>query len=180
MEERRLGKDIVYACSACRSKLHLLTYLALLLSISFATSPIVVPPVKKLNAAEIFLPIGNTGKKISLLDFSKIKKYDLELLTGRKMKFFEGIAFKAGQKKLRHSINPDGTIENKKLGKFFSKRAGGEEGFHAGGFFLGLILGVIGVLIAYLIKDEKKRNRVKWAWIGWGIWIVIVLISLLV
>lgn len=161
-------------------KLFLFTSFALLLSISFATSPITAPPVKKLNAAEIFLPIGNTGKKISLLDFSKIKKHDLELLTGRKMKFFETIAFKAGQKKLRQSINPDGTIEKKKLAKFFTKRAGGEEGFHAGGFFLGLILGLIGVLIAYLIKDDKKQNRVKWSWIGWGVWVIIVLISLLV
>ncbi len=25
------------------------------------------------------------------------------------------------------------------------------------------------VIIAYLINDEKKHNRVKWAWIGWGI-----------
>ena len=54
----------------------------------------------------------------------------------------------------------------------------GQTGFHAGGFFLGLLLGLIGVLIAYLINDDKHRNRVKWAWIGWGVIVVLVLISL--
>lgn len=53
--------------------------------------------------------------------------------------------------------------------------ASGETGFHAGGFFLGLLLGVIGVIIAYLINDEKKHNRVKWAWIGWGVWVVLLI-----
>jgi hypothetical protein len=151
-------------------KLLLFTSFAFFLSISFAASSIVEPPKKKLNAAEIFLPIGNTGKKISLLDFSNISKHDLELLTGRKMKFFETIAFKTGQKKLRNSINSDGTIEKRKIGKFFSKRAG-ETGFHTGGFVLGFLLGLIGILIAYLIKDDYKRNRVKWAWIGLAIWV---------
>ena len=54
--------------------------------------------------------------------------------------------------------------------------ADGTTGFHSGGFFLGLLVGLIGVIIAYIIKDEKKKNRVKWAWIGWGVWVVIALI----
>ena len=46
-------------------------------------------------------------------------------------------------------------------------------GFHLGGFALGFLIGPIGVLIAYLIDDDKKRNRVKWAWIGLIAWVVI-------
>ena len=54
------------------------------------------------------------------------------------------------------------------------KKRGDGEGFQAGGFFLGFLLGLIGVLITYLINDDQKRNRVKWAWIGFAIWIGIL------
>jgi hypothetical protein len=89
----------------------------------------------------------------------------LQTLTERKMNFTERISFRIAQKKLRKNIAADGTIEKKKLEKFFLKRSG-ETGFHVGGFALGFFLGLIGVLIAYLINDDYKRNRVKWAWIG--------------
>jgi hypothetical protein len=71
---------------------------------------------------------------------------------------------KKGQKKLQASIADDGTINNKKLRKAFSGDI--TEGFHLGGFALGLFLFLIGVLIAYLIKDGNHEVRVKWAWIG--------------
>jgi hypothetical protein len=45
---------------------------------------------------------------------------------------------------------------------------------------LGFLLGLIGVLIAYLIKDDKKRNRVKWAWLGLLAWVVIWLIVVVI
>jgi len=64
------------------------------------------------------------------------------------------------QKQLRKTINRDGTFNQKKAEKFLSRYADGSSGFHAGGFFLGFLLGLIGVLIAYLIKDDKKKNRV--------------------
>jgi len=39
----------------------------------------------------------------------------------------------------------------------FLKRAGdGSLAFYIGGFALGFLLGLIGVLIAYLINDDKK------------------------
>ena len=144
----------------------------LLLSNSFANISILAPGKK---ASELFIPIGTTGQKISLMELSKISQADLQILTGRKMDMMEKIAFKTAQKKLRNNINADGTF-NKRFVKKLEKRADGTNGFHAGGFFLGLLLGLIGVLIAYLIKDDKKRNRVKWAWIGWGVWLVILII----
>lgn len=129
-----------------------------------------------LNANQVFLPVGSTGKKISVMELSQISLKDFESLTGRKMKLFEKASFKIGQNKLKRSINADGTFNKKSAEKLFSKMASGD-GFHAGGFFLGLLLGLIGVLIAYLIRDDKKRNRVKWAWIGWAVWVAIVIIA---
>lgn len=153
---------------------------ALIVTFSVANStslPNEGPPIK---ASEVFLPIGKTGQMISIQDLALIKIKDFETLTGSKLKLIDKIGFSISQKKLRKSINPDGTFNKKKVQKFFHKYAEDGTGFNAGGFFLGLILGLIGVLIAYLIKDEKKKSRVKWAWIGWAIWLVIVLIAVVI
>ena len=48
--------------------------------------------------------------------------------------------------------------------------------FNIGGFVLGLLLSVIGVLIAYLIGDTTV---IKWAWIGFGVFLVIFLLAVL-
>jgi len=79
---------------------------------------IAVAPAKK--ASEIFLPIGNNGQKISLLELSKISMKDLEALSGKKMSFSEKIAYKSGQRSLRKNIHADGTLDKnfvKKMAK---------------------------------------------------------------
>src|SRR5215216_3092279 len=115
---------------------------------SFAAgSATILPPKKaKIKASEIFVPLGKTGKQISLMELSRIKVKDLESVTGEKMKLVDKMGFKLAQKQLRSSINADGTINNKKLDKLASKAVDGS-GFHIGGFALGFLLGLIGVLI---------------------------------
>ncbi|HEX7845924.1 MAG TPA: hypothetical protein VF476_09010 [Chitinophagaceae bacterium] len=147
----------------------------------FATAFASVSPEPKsstpvLRADKIMIPLGKSGYLISLQDLSVIKLKTLESITGKKMNLFERLGFKAAQKKLRNNINPDGTINNKKLAKQMGKAADGSTGFHIGGFALGFLLGLIGILIAYLINDDNKRNRVKWAWLGLAAAIIFVLI----
>ena len=96
------------------------------------------------------------------MNLSTIDVKDFENLSGRHLKFFDRLGFKLAQKKLRNSINADGTIDNKKLNKFLNQ-GDHSTGFHLGGFALGFLVGLIGVLIAYLINDDNKQNRVKWA-----------------
>jgi len=141
---------------------------------AFASVDVINPPLK---ASEIFFPVGKTGQKISLLELSQISVKDFQALMGHKMDLFDRLSFKAAQKKVRNQINLDGTINGKKFEKLLTQHSG-ETGFHLGGFALGFLVGIIGVLIAYLIKDDYKHNRVKWAWIGWGAWVVIWLILL--
>ncbi len=151
---------------------------ALILTVMFAVSLVNASFKSKspsIKASEIFLPVGDGSQKISLLDLSRIKIKELERIKGEKLSFAEKIGFKVAQKKLKDQISNDGTVNISRIKKLSEKR-GGETGFHAGGFFLGLLLGIIGVLVAYLINDDYKRNRVKWAWIGWGAWIAIVLV----
>ena len=158
-------------------KLLLLLTAVCLITSSFAAFE--VKPVAK-KATEIYLPVGK-DKKISLMELSNITIKDFEKLTGRHMNFIDRIGFKSGQKKLRKSISADGTINNKRLIKFVNGDGDHSTGFHIGGFALGLFLGAIGVLIAYVAggEDEVKRNRVKWAWIGFGLFVVLYLVLVL-
>lgn len=148
-----------------------------LFSGTFATSISEVKPV--LNANKIMLPVGKTGQKISLMELSKISLKDFEKLKNTKMNFFDRLAFKAGQKKLRKNINEDGTLK-KRFEKGLKRMMAGETGFHIGGFALGFFVGLIGVLIAYLINDDFKKNRVKWAWIGFGAFLLIYIVLLII
>jgi hypothetical protein len=147
---------------------------------SFAAFTLEAPVVKNppLKASEVYITIGKDGEKISLLDLSRMKVKDLQELTGKKIKLFDRIGFKIAQKKLRESINHDGTFNQKRMQKFL-KAADGTTGFHIGGFALGFLLGLIGVLIAYLIKDDKKANRTKWAWIGLAAAVILYILILI-
>lgn len=133
---------------------------------SFATVITKPEPAKPepLKASDIRIPFAN-GKTITLQELADMKPADFTKLTGKKMKFFDRVGFKIAQKKLRSSINPDGTLNSKKMEKTFRKMQDGG-GFHLGGFALGFLLGLIGVLVAYLIDDDLKSSRTKWAWIG--------------
>jgi hypothetical protein len=129
---------------------------------SFAAFPLVDKPAKK--ASEIMIPIGK-NMQISLLDLAMISPSQFEKLTGKKMNLVDKAGFRIAQKDLRKSINSDGTVNNQKIAKLL-KKADGSSGFNLGGFALGFLLGLIGVLIAYVISDDNKKARTKWAWIG--------------
>ena len=144
---------------------------------SFASGLSVVPPVKKENkikATDVLIPIGKNGETISVMQLSQMKVKDLEALTGEKMSFVDKVGFKIAQNQLRHSINADGSFNSRKMEKMAEKADA--SGFHLGGFALGFLLFLIGVLIAYLIKDDLKAQRVKWAWIGAAAGLVLWLI----
>ena len=116
-------------------------------------------PVK---AYEVYVPVGKTGQMISLMDLSQISVKDFQKLSGKKMKFIEKVNFKIAQRQLKKNINYDGSFSSKKFENYF----GLFTKISWGGLALGLFLSLIGVLIAYLITDENKSNRVRWAWIG--------------
>lgn len=146
-----------------------------MLAVSFAATGINAP-LKK--ATDLYLTIGKNGEQISLMDLSRISVKDYQTISGRHMKFFEKMSFKFSQKKLAKSINADGSLNNKRLAKMLAE-GDMSTGFHIGGFALGFFLGLIGVLIAYVANNnDNKRNRVKWAWIGFGIILVLNLIIL--
>ena len=129
------------------------------------------------GANEILPTFEKIKKQISLKERSGISLKGFETFDTRKMNFFERIVFKVMPMKLRKSIAGNGDIKKEKLRKLFTRLDKGETSrFHLGGFILGLILGPVGVLISYFIKDDHKRKRIKWAWIGFAAWVAIIIV----
>lgn len=144
-------------------------------SAAYSVTNLTLPPASKqpLKASEVYLPVGNTGGFISLLDLSKISIKDFETLTGKKMRFIDKINFKIGQRQLKNNINYDGTLSKKSIEKYLAKPVEGGHVFSLGGLLLGLFLSLLGVLIAYVITGPDKKSRITWAWIGAAISFVI-------
>ena len=134
-------------------------------------------PSEKIKASDVAIPVGNTGKSISLQELSTISVSDFQEMTGKKLGFADRMMFKSAQKKIRHSIDKDGNVKNKKIERLYKKHAADvTTGFNIGGFALGFFLLLIGVLIAYLISSNDSANMRKWAWIGCAVSLVIILI----
>jgi hypothetical protein len=127
------------------------------------------------KAADLFLPVGNTT--VSLQQLAYMKPAEFAKLTGKKMKLGQRFGFWLTQKKLRRCIMADGTVNPEKLNAVY--RINPAAPFHIGGFLLGLILGIIGVLIAYMINDDKKLSRTRWAWIGFAAFVAVLLLLIL-
>jgi hypothetical protein len=92
-------------------------------------------------------------------------------LTGKKMTLPQKVSLKIAQHKVKRAIKKGQSVDLNALSKDVDT-----SNFNIGGFVLGLLLGIIGVLIAYLVGDH---DVVKWAWIGFAVWVGIVLLVLI-
>lgn len=138
--------------------------LSLLMTSFAAGTSIIVNPKKSPspNANQILLPVGKNGEKISLMELSVMRAKDYETLTGKTMNLKDKLAFTIIQKKLRNSINPNGDIKTKLLGKFALKAKKADDKTHK---YLKLWLILLGVSIVLSI-------------IGWAVPFVWVLAGL--
>ncbi len=80
-----------------------------------ALTPAPLAPAPLVKASSIRIPVGSTGKFINLQELSTIKTADFEALSGRKMSWLRRMEVKLAQKKIRRSINADGTVNDKRL-----------------------------------------------------------------
>lgn len=123
-----------------------------------------VPPKSDNTAVTPF-----TGMTVQ--DFLALTPKKYKELTGEKLSVTQKISLKLAQKKIRKAVKNNESIDSATMAN-----AVDTSDFNIGGFVLGLLLSVIGVLIAYLIGDTSV---IKWAWIGFGVFLIIFLLAVL-
>jgi hypothetical protein len=146
----------------------MLAFALMIFSIHVTASSLPVPglePVKKESTA--VSPLAN----MSVNDFLALTPKKYKELTGEKLSITQKISLKLAQKKIKKAIK-----NNESIDPSVKADAVDTSDFNIGGFVLGLLLSVIGVLIAYLIGDTSV---IKWAWIGFGVFLVIFLLAVL-
>jgi hypothetical protein len=103
----------------------------------------------------------STQDRAAMEEFVKLTPKKYGQLRGKKLSFAEKIEFKVLQRKLKKQL-------------YYGDDS---SGFNIGGFALGFLLGLIGILLAYIFSQD--RNFRKWAWIGLGIYAIIIIAVLL-
>ncbi len=111
-------------------------------------------------------------KNFTVEDFLALTPKKYKEITGKKLSLTQKISLKIAQKKMKRAIKNNDNIDTSTV----MAEAFDTSDFNIGGFVLGLLLSVIGVLIAYLIGDTTV---IKWAWIGFGVFLVIFLLAVL-
>lgn len=133
-------------------------------SSAFVVAPSTEPMAKESTAVSPFT-------NMSVEDFLALTPKKYKELTGEKLSITKKISLKLAQKKIRKALKNNEQIDSGTMAN-----AVDTSDFNIGGFILGLLLSIIGVLIAYLIGDSSV---IKWAWIGFGIALVIYLLAIL-
>jgi hypothetical protein len=72
-------------------------------TISFGAVTPTEPSAPK-KPSEVMIPVGNTGKYVSMTELSKMKVKQWETLTGKKMSLKEKIAFGAVKSKIKEQV----------------------------------------------------------------------------
>lgn len=133
---------------------------------SALTIPTSVPFPPKADNTSV-APFSN----MTVEDFLALTPKKYKELTGEKLSITKKISLKIAQKKIKRALKNNESIDSVTMAN-----AVDTSDFNIGGFVLGLLLSVVGVLIAYLIGDTSV---IKWAWIGFGVFLVIFLLAVL-
>jgi hypothetical protein len=146
----------------------LLSFVMMIFNLS--SSALTLPssePVPPKSESTVAAPLA----KMNVQDFLALTPKKYKELTGEKLSLTQKISLKLAQKKIRKAIKNNESIDSADMANAIDS-----SDFNIGGFVLGLLLSVIGVLIAYLIGDTSV---IKWAWIGFGVFLVIFLLAVL-
>ena len=115
--------------------------------------------------------IERVYENISINDFLKKDRRQIEAQIGQKLTFKERLQLSFVQKSIRKAARKG---ESKKRIK---ERLDSEEfDINPGALILGLLLGLLGVIGVYIFFDEDVKQARKSTWIGYGMRVLIVLI----
>ena len=120
------------------------------------------------SAAEIMVPLFNSGKTISLFEFMKLTPSRYKELTGEKMNLKQRISLVFFKHHFRNSISKDGSINLQKFKEDEEDMLEFRLGWFLFGFFVVPPFGLLILLLVSLFikRDDKWHERLKWAGIG--------------
>src|SRR5438309_11009667 len=95
-----------------RRVITLMAFLSFCVARFASENSLVVPPKK---ASAILVPVGKTGKQVSLVELSHMKVREYEAMSGQKLNLASKLGFKLAQRQLKRAINPDGSFKQKRL-----------------------------------------------------------------
>jgi len=132
--------------------------------LTILTTPLfsaITMPVKDPKAGQVFIILGK-DISVNLIDYIKLKTLDFKRLTGHKLTLKETIALKIIQRRIKKTIRKDGSVDMLK----FEHQTKEPFRWNWGGFFLGLLLPILGLIITAFFKDDQRKNRITSAAIG--------------
>ena len=130
-----------------------------------------VSPVLAIPMDPVVTPKPSPFAGMTVKQFLALTPKEYQKLTGKKMSLSQKVSLKLAQAKVKKMSK-----QNKQVDLYKFDAGVDTTDFSIGGFVLGVLLGPIGVLIGYLIGD---RSVIKWAWIGFAVWLAIVLLVLI-
>lgn len=140
------------------------------MSIAFA-----VQAHSSVTSAAYSMPVNRNeritpGKNELLLQqlrwFATVSIHDYEKIRGKKLNFFERMAFRLNQHRAKQLLKRD----YDDVITVFQKISW---------CFKGLILGPIALLLGYIFLRDEQRELLKWIWFGFAGWCIIVALILL-
>lgn len=143
----------------------------------FAIVSTKIPAAPK--ASQIYLPIGKTGKSISLLELSTLTVKQYQDLSGQHLKLMDKLSFKMAQKELKRVINKDGSVDVKKLQALDKKIQKADSATSKRYLRLALILlgaGIILSLLGYLVPFTWYLGYI--AYLASGVFFVLWLVNM--
>jgi hypothetical protein len=155
------------------------------LSISFFLT-LLIASVASSFSSGLFIPAGTNAKPdteiakpspfagMTINDFIALTPKKYKELTGKKLSLPQKLSLKLAQYKVKKMVR-----KNRKVDLLLIARDVDTNNFDILGFILGIALGPIGVLIAYLIEG-KSSSTFTWSVIGALIWLGVFLLVVLV
>lgn len=125
----------------------------------------------------VITPVTNPGAPVSLAaskyinarEFVKLSAKDYSALTGQKLNFLQRLSFNLTRAKMKRDLKKN---PNLKITDYINSDGDGTTfRLDALWLILGILIGPIGVLLAYLTKQE--RYKITSSWIGFAVWLIL-------
>lgn len=104
-------------------------------------------------------------------DFLDMKARDFAELTGTKLKLRDRLAISLAKKQVRKEMRKGTMTAGDSVADVAQQAA---KDINVGAFFLGLFLGLLGLIIVLIAFEDKEAW--KSALLGWGIWILLLIL----